>query len=182
MELFKESYELSKEIDNKRLIAYTLGGMGFASLNLGDLNRAEEYFNKSLEVCKKHGVKDKRIITLEGLSRVEYERDNCETAKDYLIEAIQLTIPLKTHGSLSNQLTNFADILLKEGEVLRAVEIFALSKNHPDSRQATIDTASHLLTKCRDEISDEMYKKAEETGKSSDLYEVAREILENFEE
>jgi diguanylate cyclase (GGDEF)-like protein len=102
----------------------TLYRMGIAADELGDRDRAERYYRRSLEIHERHGQREARAVTLLGIGGVLTERGAFDEAAAALAEALEsLEHDLVHHAHYSDGLWMLAEVHLRRGEAAEALAL-----------------------------------------------------------
>jgi tetratricopeptide (TPR) repeat protein len=91
LSLSEEGVAFSRKAGDRRAEAYTLGMMGFATVQLGELDRATQVLEKSLELFREQEDAWGAAHILTHLVVVPLRRGNYQRAARYSEEALELT-------------------------------------------------------------------------------------------
>ena len=91
MKLSEEGHALSRRTGDKRAEMYTLGMMGIAILQLGELDRADRVLTESLEMFREQGDAWGASQILDHLAVIPLKQGDYRRAARYAEEALELT-------------------------------------------------------------------------------------------
>ena len=114
LKLAQESYErtleISRELNDRSEIGYSLGSLGGLARLKGDNNRARELLIESLETVRELGQDERVITNLLGLGVIAYQENDDERARSFFAEALLLAARLMDKIHISDLLDGFAAI------------------------------------------------------------------------
>jgi predicted ATPase/transcriptional regulator with XRE-family HTH domain len=124
MAISEESVALSRKAGDRRVEAYTLGMMGFASLQLGELERATRVLDEALEIFREQGDDWGSAHILTHLAVVPLRQGDYPQVAAYAEEALELTN--KTGDRLAGNIALYllAQAASAAGEQGRAARYF----------------------------------------------------------
>jgi DNA-binding SARP family transcriptional activator/predicted ATPase len=105
-------------------------------------------------------------------------------ARGHLGEALRSTAALGSHGSLAYALPGIALLLSEEGEVERAIELYALASRHPFVAHSRWfgDVAGRHIAAAAQALPPHAVAAAQERGRARDLWATVRELLSELGE
>ncbi len=80
IELFKKSYEIRSNIDDKFGVLYTLINQGFVTTSIGDFSEAEKFINEALTIAEELDIKNGIVWALLQLGWIKYHLRDLDTA------------------------------------------------------------------------------------------------------
>ncbi len=89
-ELFAESLALAREVDDRRLTALALQGLGEVSQHTGERAQAQALFAESLALLRELGDDEETAWALDHLGRLALEQDNSDRADELFQESLLL--------------------------------------------------------------------------------------------
>jgi hypothetical protein len=97
-----------------------------------------------------------------------------------LREALEIGVEIKAHFTLNFALVSLALLLMDEGHIERAVELYSLALNYPllANSQWAEDVAGQFITRRSKDLPVDFVSKARERGRNLDLIATAKELLE----
>lgn len=119
LDLFKNS---SPNMDQKRLIAYTLSGLGDTYYFENELGRALEFYIFSEDTLKSIDVKIGLGSLYNKLSNIYYSLGNTEKDLDYNLKSYELFKEINDYRGQAGVLNNLGDIYKGEKDYLKAEE------------------------------------------------------------
>ena len=124
MALAEEGVELSREAGDRRTETYAAGMVGFAALQLGDLDRATEALEEALRLFRERGDDWGAAHILTHLAVVPIRRGDYPLAARYSEETLELTRRTGDRLAANIALNLLAQAALATGELGRADGFF----------------------------------------------------------
>jgi len=151
LDLAEDAFLQASHIFEKRGNAWTTASVstniGIIALERGDLESAGVYFQASLDLQKKHSIKNKIVINaLINMGNVLLSRGELEASSRFLSDALTLTESIAPEGlELAAIFNNLADVALKRGDLAlaRRYSLHALRIQEEQSGES-LHTASSL--------------------------------------
>ena len=140
MAISEEATAVFREIGDRHGVAYALGMIGFASLQLGDLDRADEALEEALRLFREEGDEWAMAQILTHLAVAPLRRGDFGRSKEYAEEALALTRRTGDRLAADIALSMLAQIAWESGEPERATRYFreALVLAHEVRNRASI--------------------------------------------
>ena len=119
--LARERY---RETDHSEGLMKTFNALGVAYNNLGQIDTAIEYYQKSLDLARLEGNRERCLAALNNIGEVKLTLQNHEDAIPYLREAREIGRDLHLKGETANILANLAQCYQKSGKRDEAYRFF----------------------------------------------------------
>ena len=120
---FQESLSIGEEINQPRVIAWSLVGLAEADQAEGDLMQARERYQQSLNLCREHGIQDGIPIALIRLGRVACSLGEIAEAKKHFAEALAFEQGRGYTSAILEVLAGMAALLAMAGETAEALRL-----------------------------------------------------------
>jgi tetratricopeptide (TPR) repeat protein len=179
-----DSIHLAQELDTRREIGLAHVILGMAYLGQGDLEQAEKSASKSVEQYRDLNQQDELSFALAIMVYTQLGLGQSHQAKLYLCEILQIGISISGVYPILYILLAASLILIESGDTEKGLEISALAERYPfvgNSRWFE-DIAGREIAEAADSLSPEVVTAAEERGKKRDIWETAKELLEELSE
>ena len=123
LKYYKQSLQLSEELGNKDLIAFYLHNVGIASHQLGDLEQADQAFQRGLAIRKEIGNKERLAWYFNSIGN-SYATliGDLDRGLAYFQKALALFDEIKDTFGLALVYANFAYVYQQRGELDLAIE------------------------------------------------------------
>jgi len=122
------------------------------------------------------------VSSLNKLGDVALAMANCQEAKELYQQALKTAIDRQFLELSLDVLTGWATLLAREGDREGALELVALTLNHPGSSETTKDKARRLVGELQAELPPAVFAAAQERGQARDLDAAVAELLTELEE
>jgi predicted ATPase/DNA-binding SARP family transcriptional activator len=144
---------------------------------------AGQALQESVTVASRGGQPDTMARALAISSGVALAQGDCDQAKRFLIEAGQATVTADTVTARLYVLASTALWSLDQGEVARALELYALASRHPLVARSRWfeDVFGRPLAAAATGLDPETAASAERAGRGRELEATVREILDQLE-
>jgi tetratricopeptide (TPR) repeat protein len=114
---------LEGEVDTAvRAGAYTVAGR--SAIEAGDVDTAEPWFRRGLELAREAADEPRIAWALHGLGNVAMERGDLDEARALFAESLELFERLGEHGPAGGRLTYLAELAFAEGDTAAARSLF----------------------------------------------------------
>ncbi len=113
LEYYKQTYELSSEINDNQGIATALHNMGNINLDFGNLDTAEVLLKRSLEIKTQCGAKSSIPSTLHNLADVFWKKKDYAEAYNLYEQAIKMNRETGNNYSLAFGLNNIGGLCIE---------------------------------------------------------------------
>jgi predicted ATPase/DNA-binding SARP family transcriptional activator len=137
-ELLGEALEISRELDDRRGIAFALNNLGMVEGMEKNYDAARDYHESSLPLLREMGDRWSTARALAGLARVAWFQGDIEAARAYYRENLMILRDLGSVWELVYTLEGFAWLALHEGKPQRAARLLGAS-------DALREAAGHIL-------------------------------------
>ncbi len=117
-------HEIPDEQSKKTSKADFLRIIGSAYHAKGELDKALECFQQSLELKKQVGNKQDIAIALNNIGLIYHEKGNQDRALEYLQQSLELKKQVGNKQDIATALTNIGIIYREKGNLTRALEYF----------------------------------------------------------
>jgi predicted ATPase len=157
--------------------------VGDLAIAMRQHDRAERLLRDSLGLAREWRFEAGMVHVLSALSCNAQKTERPRQAKDHLLEALRFSSGIGDGLLVSVCLPTMALLLIDDGDVERAVELYALASNNPfvaNSRWYE-DLAGRHIAAAAEALSPEVVKAAQERGRERDLWQTARELLAELE-
>jgi CHAT domain-containing protein/Tfp pilus assembly protein PilF len=135
--------KLYREAGDRSLEAYILTGIGRVYSDLGEKQKALEYYSQSLPLSRAVGDRSLEALTLSNIGRVYSELGEKQKALEYFSQSLPLYRAVGDRSGEATTLTNIGSVYSALGEKQKALEYF--SQSLPLSR-ATGDRRGEAVT------------------------------------
>ena len=174
----------NREIDDKRLVGYSLKNLGQIALTKGKYNESQKLLQESLAVFR--NLRDMQGVgqSLGVLGYVALKLNNRRQAQQYIRENLQIAVETRLFPPHLTALTGVALLLADRAEKDRAVELYALAlqNEHVANSRWYEDVAGRQIAAVAKTLPPEVVTAAEERGQSRDLWATAEELLVTLDE
>jgi tetratricopeptide (TPR) repeat protein len=162
-------------------IAVAIGILGNVALGEGCYVEAQECFQESISVGMDTDIKA-RLYGCQGFAARGLKKDR--QAKDCFFQALKGVVKLEHFISFVHILPGIALLFADQGEIERAVELYALVCNYGIVANSKwfADIAGDEIAMKADELPVEVAEAAKARGRQLDLWETAGKLLVELEE
>jgi predicted ATPase len=170
---------LARETDNQLLNGVASSLLGAVALVTGAHAEAQEWLQGSVAVFRDFGQRDALSSTLAILGGAARGLGQYPEAEQFLLEALRTAFEIRAFFPLVETLPWTALLLADQGEVERAVELYALASCHPfvaNSRWFE-DVAGRHISAAAAALPPEVVAAAQERGRARDLDTTVVELL-----
>ncbi len=179
--LYTEALAIATQTAEPWQQALSLRGLGRIAFGRGQYAEARQFYQESLSLSQQSDFRLEIANSVSDLGAVAATLGNRTEARQYFCDALRIGLELQIAPPLLETLTGIARLLSQEGEIGRAIELLALVRHHPASRQIIKDQAEHRLNELKAEYPSDMAALSWERGKSLELERVAAELLTQFQ-
>jgi signal transduction histidine kinase len=146
---FLQAAELSKQLNNQRLINRSYNGLGILYRTMGQLEKAEYYTRKDLDGSYTPSSKG---VAYSNLANLYLDRNQLEQATSYYLKAISQLVLAKDTEALTNAYSNISIVFSDLGNLKKAIfynskaiEYAAYSKDTGTIAIAYLNSADPLM-------------------------------------
>ncbi|MHA1551779.1 MAG: tetratricopeptide repeat protein [Candidatus Heimdallarchaeaceae archaeon] len=116
----QQNYFLCKELDNSSLLALAYYILGFIHMGTGNMEKALENNQKSLEIREKDGSKYDLAFTLFNLGFAHKNLGNFDAALDYFNRSYKIREKIGNQQDIAWTLLNLGDVYYGKGDLKQA--------------------------------------------------------------
>jgi tetratricopeptide (TPR) repeat protein len=178
------SLTLAQDIDAEWEKARSLLMLGNTSLALGSYTEAQQWLAESVSGYREIGNRAELAWALACLSYAARSLGQRHDARRQLSEALGLAVEIGVFIPLPYVLPAVALLLTDQGDVERAVELYALASRYPhvaNSRWFEA-VAGKEIAAVAAALPPDVVAAAQERGRARDLWKTAEELLEELTE
>ncbi len=179
-----QSEKISSAHEMEQGKAQVFNNIGIAYIKLEDWYNAEEYMNKSLEICKKYDIKRGISYTLGNLGIIYKHLDRYQDAIAAYLESNVICEELGDQRAIARNYNNIGALYEKEGNYDLALEYYTRCFNTSEAEQyeSTLTSVLHNLGNLyskqkRYTLSIDNFEKSLEIAKALDYRDV---VLNNY--
>ena len=176
----QKGLKLAREVDARREIAAAYLILGIAYLGQGDIEQTQAWALKSIAQYQEIDQMDELGWALAVMFFVERSLGRVESAQSYLCQTLEIGI--KTHGyfSVLHGLSAAALLFLDQGEIERAVGLYALVTRFPVAANSHWfeDVAGQEIATAAESLTSEIAGTSRKRGMERDLWKTAEELLD----
>jgi len=125
--LCKQSIEIARTLDDKRIIATALAYLGEVCTSVQDYAKARTLLNESVAICREADLKNYLAIALIDLGRVFMKQDEIEQAETSGYEALSIAEQVNDTWALSHALLFMGSLQRLKGDHDAAIKFFERS-------------------------------------------------------
>ena len=172
-----------REIGIPQQTACTLMVLSWVAQAEGACAQAEELLRESVDLYRQVEQRDEGTWALACLGYAERGLGRRDQAWEHAREALRTGVEIHAFFPLIFGLPLVALLLADEGEVERAVEMYALASTQPLVGNSVWfeDVVGQHIAAAAEGLPPEVVAAARERGRARDLWETARELLEELE-
>ncbi len=176
-EHYQASYAIRQEFSDREGMALALNRLATATFRQHDYTEAQSLYLQSLELYRELNDKGGLASTLNGLAFVASGHADYKTASQYFRQALQITQDLQFAPLALWILLGIGEMLLKNRQTERGVELLGLVEQHPAVEREAGLRARHCLDQFRDQLSPAEFAAFYQRGQRLDLEHVVETIL-----
>lgn len=175
---------LAQDVSSWRDIGIASWTLGCVALARESYAQAQEWLQEGVAVLRETGVQDMLSTVLACLGYAVRGLGQQIQAEQYLAEALQMAVRLRTYGAAMFVLVGIALLLCDQGEVERAVELYALASRRPLVARSHWfeDVAGKHIAATAANLSPGVAEAARQRGWARDLGATLVELLAGLEE
>jgi predicted ATPase/DNA-binding SARP family transcriptional activator len=178
----QEALAIERELGYGRSIAFSLRTLSYLSLVEGAHAEAQRLAEENLAVYRELGLREFLGLALAAPGFVASKLGPRRQARQYLSESLQVAVETEGSGPVIWASAAMALLLVDEGRVERAVELYALASRYPvvgNSRWFE-DVAGRQIEAAAQVLPPEVVAAAQERGRARDVWATAQELLEEL--
>ena len=175
------SYEIRLELQFRLGIATVLRRLGNLALRRQAYQQAHDYYHESLTIYRQHNLIGGEIGALMSLGKTAVAAHNLDSARAWLIKAIQILSSLETQivDVAILTLIESGHYLLLTGQPETAVALFAFALPQPSLLQDEREAVQELLAQGHGALAEARYETAVAYGQNTPL-ETHLDALQNL--
>ena len=136
---YERAIELSEQFGDRRSVALMYAGMAKAHHEVGDVELAIRYNQRSLQAYEDLGLMDQVACTLDNVALLYAEYGNRERARDCLARGAQIATEIGRDGTLASIRVSEAEVMAKTApddalELAQNAHRFAKKADQPDAQ------------------------------------------------
>jgi DNA-binding SARP family transcriptional activator/predicted ATPase len=124
-QLYNQAYTNVQHSGDKSRQALTLLNLGSVAREVDETGQALEYFSDSLRISQEIGEARIKVASLDGLGKTCLNQGDLETARSYLLRALQNALNSNLLPQALDSLTALARLMAKRQQLPQAVGILA---------------------------------------------------------
>ena len=121
---YEESILISRELGDKRGIAYSLNGLGGVAYNQGDYEQAQKFCDESLALDREIGDKIGIADSFNNLGSVAYNQGDYEQAKKFFDKSLALDRERGDKRGIAYSLNNLGMVAYYQGDYQQARKFY----------------------------------------------------------
>lgn len=122
--VLKEAESILQETSNLYALGQTHNNLGTLYYNMGSYDTAMYYYKQTLEQFTQLGREGLKAILLNNMALIETERENYESARKKLLQALEISQRLQLQEFRKEVLFNLNDLFLRQNEFKKAYFYF----------------------------------------------------------
>jgi tetratricopeptide (TPR) repeat protein len=158
-------------------MALALNRLGTATFRQQSFEEARSLYLQSLELYRELDDKGGLASTINGLGFVAAGQADYETAAQHFRQALQIAHELQFTPLVLWILLGIGEMLLKNRQVERGVELLGLVEQHPAAEREASLRALHCLDRFRDQLTPAEFTASYRRGRQLDLNRIAAALL-----
>ena len=177
---YEQGLAIFKEVDAREGMAWALHGLGDVARERQDYRQAAQYQQQSLDLFEEIGDLNAMSETLNALGNTAYALADYDQARVYFQRALQVAVEVRAIPVALDVLVGLARVLAEAGACEQALELLAVSLDHPGSEKETLDKAASFLSKLPAPLAPAGMRAAQAHHAAPTLEEVALKLCENL--
>jgi tetratricopeptide (TPR) repeat protein len=180
-EHYQASYAIRQEYADREGMALALNRLGTATFRQQSFEEARSLYLQSLELYRELDDKGGLASTINGLGFVAGGQGDYETAAQHFRQALQIAHELQFTPLVIWILLGIGEMLLKNRQVERSVELLGLVEQHPSAEREASLRALHCLDRVRDQLAPDEFTASYRRGRQLDLNRVTAALLTDLQ-
>lgn len=127
IDAFLDAFEIAKEFGDQTLQFKIENGIAVTYKNLGQFEKAKDYFQKSSATCLALGDTASLVVIYNGLGLIYYDQDSIEEAEHYFEEGLKYAEQYENEMGRSFHLRNLGKIYIQREDYVRAEKLISES-------------------------------------------------------
>ncbi len=167
-----------QEMGDRQVMADTLNNLGYINHHhLGNLEKAEQYYQQSLSIGQEIGHRHGATSTLSNLGHLYVLMGEHATAWHYLRQALSESTDIGVAPLTLDALVSVAQLRAETGQGESAAELLGVVLNHPSVEVDSVQVAETILAGLRKALPAKQIEAAIERGKTLKLEAVVADLL-----
>ncbi|MBV7339733.1 tetratricopeptide repeat protein [Chloroflexi bacterium TSY] len=182
---YQLTYELAHELGNSRRVAASLRGLGWVALVKERYPEAQHNLQQSVSILREVGDLHNLSIAVSYLGVAEYQLGEIDIAAQHLSEAFALALKLRAFIALWTALGTASLLLIGQGAINRAIEIYSLVLHFYFGDRVRCDLEDMIgkhIEAVAATLPPEAVAAAQERGRNLDLRATSEALLAEFEQ
>ncbi|NTU64723.1 MAG: tetratricopeptide repeat protein, partial [Chloroflexi bacterium] len=176
-EHYQASYAIRQEYADREGMALAMNRLGTATFRQQSFEEARSLYLQSLDLYRELDDKGGLASTINGLGFVASGQGDYETAAQHFRQALQIAHELQFTPLALWILLGIGEMLLKNRQVERGVELLGLVEQHPAAEHEASLRALHCLDRVRDQLTPDKFTASYRRGRQLDLNRVTAALL-----
>jgi predicted ATPase len=177
-----KSLSQARKYKFRRLTAASLLVLGWMSLGEGEYGQAAEFLQESVDEYRQVKNKDELGWALAALGHAQLVKGETREGLESIQESLQVGSEIRAVQSISQALGPSALWIGKQGDPIKAVELYRLACQDPAMGNSGWfgKVYGGPITALAEELPKEIVQAAEERGRSLDLWKTAADLLDTI--
>ncbi len=171
------SLNLARGIDHQYIMASSMNRLGTIATAQHRPAEARRLIEDALALNRKNGSRYYVIVNLLSLGALYHTTGDTTSARHSFREALLLAREMQAGSLLTQAIFSIAKTLLDDGELTRAIEMFAFLEQHPTTRMEDRDEARQLCEDLQSELPGEVFAASVDKGKTFQLDLLVADLL-----
>ncbi len=181
-QLLEESVALFEPLDDSLGEVLILSELTAVLIELGEYETAQYYAEKCLQLSMALGFKHGTTGALALLAEIVCELGQPGMSLQYGHQALQLSLETRRMHLISSALIACAHILVNQGKYAEALELFALTRQHPSTLGDGQVSIERGLTRVKPNVSTTQFEAALVQGEKLELEPTAQALLDEWDQ
>jgi predicted ATPase/transcriptional regulator with XRE-family HTH domain len=174
---YQESLDICTALHHVKGRAIALGNLGRVAFAQCELAEAKALHQESLALSR--DIDDRRgiVLSLNYLGQISYAAGEYREVRQSFDEALKTSLQISAVPLALDVLVGLAELVAREGNQARAVELLVLVLQHPAGEKRTKDRAGRLLGNLTSQLPPEEISAAQERAKERNLDQSMEEVF-----
>jgi tetratricopeptide (TPR) repeat protein len=152
-------------------------GMGDIAMGRGDFEAARRHFMESIKHSRTANHTWMIAYVEQGRGRAELRLRQQASAEKHILKALKLAVTSRDQGITLVTLIAYAELLEQQGKLEKSIQLATTVLTHVLTWQETRKQAASLLAVLKKSIPGAKFAKAENRGKSTDLWKLVDQLI-----
>lgn len=175
--LYQESLALYRAFDYRRGISAVLNNLGQLARVQGDYASARELIQESLDLKRETGNRSAMISSLLELGNLTCQMAEYAESSRWYSQALTLAWEMHALHNARYALVGAAELLDRQGQQERALELLCFVRHQPVGEQMLIDQVDGLITQLQETVAADKVVRCRERGQAMTLEAVVHDVL-----